>query len=305
MIAYMALRPGTGGNAEGALRIATGNSATPAAGTDWTFSDAVVDPATPCSGSLCGAEACRADTFKCQATATGCDPACASGEKCFDDAGSLSCVAVVDANTIATYPEGIGLYISVLQASSGLGIVYYDRTHGNLMAVRQEGGSWQPPLIVDGQGTDATGPIDTGDVGIGASAFIDGAGDWHIAYANGFDETLRYIKLAAGATPGTSEIVDDAVSPEGTVLVGDDTSIRVTSSGEVQIAYQNATIGEARWATGAPNGATHTWTKKVLTVSDFAGGFNEVLEVGGQTQVLTWWRRAKPRTEGDIAIVTP
>jgi hypothetical protein len=305
VIAYMVTRPGGGGLAESAVRIASGNTATPAGPGDWTFSDAVVHAATPCNGIVCGAEACRSDTLQCQATATGCDPKCSTGEKCFDDAGTLSCVAVIDANSLTTYPEGIGLYISLLETPSGLGIVYYDRIHGNLMAVRQEGASWQPPLLVDGQATGPNGPIDTGDVGIGASAFVDGAGNWHIAYANGFDETLRYVQVAGGITPGSSEIVDDGVTADGNVVVGDDTSIRVTASGEVQIAYQNATTGELRWATGTNNGGTHTWSKRVLTVSGFAGGFNQVLDVGGSARVMTWWRRAKPRTEGDIAIVSP
>jgi hypothetical protein len=305
VIAYMVTRPGSGGLAESAVRVATANSAAPAAAGDWTFADAVVDAATPCNGIVCGADACRSDTLKCQPAATGCDPKCSSGEKCFDDGGQLRCVAVIDANSLTTYPEGIGLYVSLLETSSGLGIVYYDRIHGNLMAVRQEGGAWLPPLLVDGQGTGPDGPIDTGDVGIGASAFVDGAGDWHIAYANGFDETLRYVKVAGGTAAGSSEIVDDGVTPDGNVVLGDDTSIRVTASGEVQIAYQNATNGEARWATGTNSGGTHTWTKKVLTVSGFAGGFNQVLDVGGKPQVMTWWRRAKPKTEGDITIVSP
>jgi hypothetical protein len=307
VIAYMAVRPGTGtdGFSESAVRVATGKSASPAAASDWTFADAVVDPQSPCNAYTCGAEECRSDTLKCQATTTGCDPKCASGEKCFDEAGAPTCVVTVTPSSLVAYPDGIGLYVSLASTPTGLGIAYYDRNHGNLIAVREDSGTWQPPVIVDGQGTGPNGPIDTGDVGIGTSLHVDAAGDWHISYANGFDESLRYIKVTAGTTPGTSEIVDDGVTTDGNAVVGDDTSIHVTGTGEVQIAYQNATHGEARWATGAPNGATHTWTKKTLTVSDFAGGFNQVLDVGGQTQVLTWWRRGVPRTEGDITIVTP
>jgi MYXO-CTERM domain-containing protein len=305
VIAYMAIRPGTGGFSESAVRVATANNASPASASDWTIVDAVVDPQTPCNGYTCGAEECRSDTLTCQATTSGCDPNCSSGEKCFDEGGTPTCVATVTPSSLVAYPDGIGLYIALESTPTGLGIAYYDRNHGNLMAVREDSGTWQPPVIVDGQGTGPNGPIDTGDVGIGTSLFVDPAGDWHIAYANGFDESLRYIKVTGGITPGASEVVDDGVTTDGNAVVGDDTSIHVTGTGEVQIAYQNATHGEARWATGAPNGATHTWTKTTLTVSDFAGGFNQILEVGDQTQVLTWWRRGVPRTEGDIAIVTP
>lgn len=298
VIAYQAIRPGSDGAAESAVRVATGKSATPGAATDWTIVDAVVDPATPCSSVVCGSQECRADTLKCQATTGGCDPKCGTGQKCFDEGGTPACADVLDDST-ATFPEAIGGYISLASTSSGLGIVYYDRIHGNLMALHEQGGAWQPPILLDGQSSGAN-PVDTGDVGIGASLFVDGAGDWHVAYANGFDESLRYMKVTGGTTPGTSEIVDDGITTDGTAVVGDDTSIRVTSAGEVQIAYQNATHGEVRWATGPG-----TWTKKTLQVDDFAGGFNRIVESGGQVQVLTWWRRAKPRTEGDIILLSP
>ncbi len=305
VIAYMVIRPGADGAAESALRVATGTTSAPAAAGEWTIVDAVVDSETPCRAFICPSDECRADTLACAPTTTGCDPKCETGSKCFDEGGTPTCREVLDNSHLDTYPPGIGLYPTLLDTPNGLGIVYYDRPHGNLMAVRQDGGSWGAPIILDGQGNGPNGPVDTGDVGIGASAFVDGAGDWHVAYANGFDESLRYIKIAGGFTPGASEIVDDGVTPDGNVVVGDDTSIRVTAGGEVQIAYQNATTGEARFATGTPNGASYSWTTKVLSVSDFAGGFNQILEVGGQTRVLTWWRRGKPRTEGDIAIVSP
>ncbi|MBE7480843.1 MAG: hypothetical protein HS104_12785 [Polyangiaceae bacterium] len=302
VVAYLFMEPGANGAAKSGVRVATASSASPAAASDWTFTDVYTDESTPCRAFLCASGECRADTLKCEPTTTGCTAKCGTDEKCFDTAGTKSCQKIFAKTYPDAFPEAAGLYVSLAETKSGLGLVFYDRIHGNLMAARQEGGSWQPATLVAGQGTDANGPIDTGDVGIGASLFVDAAGDWHVSYVNGFDETVIYTKITGGTTVGTPEVVDDGVVPGGQAVVGADSSIAVAANGDVVIAYQDATRGKARWATGTASGGTHTWTKKDLNVSDFAGGFNKVLPTG---EVMTWWRRAKPRTEGDIAIVKP
>jgi len=304
VIAYLFIEPGAAGAGKSGVRIAKASKETPTADSDWSFEDVYVDDKTPCRAFMCATGACRADTLKCEPKASGCAK-CGSGEECFDTAGEKACQKVFDKVYPDAFPEAAGLYVSLAETKSGLGLVFYDRIHGNLMAARQEGGKWQPALLVDGQGTDAKGPIDTGDVGIGASLAVDAAGDWHVAYVHGFDESLLYNKIAGGTTPGKAEVVDDGVVPEGQAVVGTDSSIAIGSGGDVLIAYQDATRGKARWAVGKASGATHTWTKKDLGVSEFAGGFNKVLVSGSKTEVLTWWRRAKPRSEGDVSIVTP
>jgi hypothetical protein len=289
-----------GDAAKSGVRIATGKNATPGSESDWTFQDAYTDANTPCRGYLCATGECHPDTGKCSAVSSGCDPKCASPEKCLDDNGTPSCVEPIGKNAPESFPDAAGLYVSLAPISGGLGLVFYDRIHGNVMMAKQAGGTWGAATIVAGQADGPNGPVDTGDVGVGLSLFVDSAGDFHTSYVNGFDETLLYQKIS-GTTVSPAEIVDDGVVPGGQAVIGADSSIRVTSSGEIQIAYQDATNGEARWAqkTGA------AWTKKKLDVEDFAGGFNKVMEVGGNTQVLTWWRRALPRTEGDITLLQP
>ena len=92
-------------------------------------------------------------------------------------------------------------------------------------------------------------------------------------------------------------------------MVGDDSAITVTDSGEVHVAYQDATSGQLRWAVGTPSaaGGGHDWTAKSLAVEDqsFAGAFNHILQVNGATQVATWWRKGKPLTVGDVKLVSP
>src|SRR5262249_62131903 len=96
--------------------------------------------------------------------------------------GTPTCVAIFDKNKLDTYPEATGDYIAVARhPKGGFGIAYYDRISGNLSIASKSGGKWSS-LIVDGEATDGT---DTGDMGIGASLFIDDHGDWHLSYVDG------------------------------------------------------------------------------------------------------------------------
>src|SRR5690606_6667000 len=109
-----------------------------------------------------------------------------------------ACAEVLDKKFTDTYPEGSGLYIAMANTQSGLGLVYYDRIHGNLYGVREEGGAWQTPTLLDGEGP---GPTDTGDTGLGAALFVDANGDWHVSYSDGITESVRYMKVIGGVTP--------------------------------------------------------------------------------------------------------
>lgn len=302
VVAFLAVGPGDGGYAKSVVRVATASSTSPSAGSDWSFEDAAVHATTPCRAWACSSgTACVQSNGQCVATGS-CDPKCSAGQACVDLGSGASCQDVFDANYTDTYPEASGLYISLAATASGLAIAYYDRVQGNVMAVRREGGTWQPPVLVDGQGTGPSGPVDTGDVGIGLSLFVDSSGDWHLAYVNGFDESLTYAKVVGGTTPGQPEVVDDGTTADGQALVGDDSSIFVTAGGEVRIAYQDATNGKLRWAVGTPSGDTHSWTTKDLVTPGFSGGFNQILD---GTRVISFWRQGKPKTIGDVAVITP
>lgn len=303
VIAYQSIEPGgTNGALISKVRVAT--SSKPAAGA-WTFEDAAVSMTTPCAAAFCGSgKVCVADTLVCTATASGCSPACASGKACVAGA----CADILDASKLYAYPDAIGGYISVSpDKQGGFGIAYYDRTKGNLMTAAKAMGKWGT-LLIDGQ--DAMGN-DTGDVGIGASLFIDDGGDWHITYANGFTEALQYVKLAKGTMIGTPEIVDDGLAlggmqfTDGQHLVGDDSHVHVLSGGEVHVTYQDATAGTLHYAVGAPAAGGHTWTVKSMTQDGFAGAFSNILVANGQLQLVNWWRVGGASVNGDVRILPP
>jgi hypothetical protein len=199
---------------------------------------------------------------------------------------------------------------------SGLGIVLYDRTRGNLVGAAKQGGSWTA-TILDGH-TGANGSVVTGDVGIGASLAITSAGDWHISYVNGWSEALQYLRVPGGdlAQLLQPEVVDKGLGvggqafPDGLHIVGDDSSVSVDSGGNVRVVYQDATAGTLREALGAPAASgAHTWTLTAISQpSEFAGFFPHYVP---QAQSIANWFRATDTTKspplvtGNVSFVAP
>ncbi|MDC0681840.1 hypothetical protein [Sorangium atrum] len=310
VIAYLAIEPGEGGSVTSSVRIATGESATPGEGA-WRFEDVAKDEATPCRAFLCGAGAkCIRSTGRCATplAAGDCEPGCASGQACIDDGGSPACAAISDGNRLETYPEAIGDYIAMApDDAGGFGLAFYDRIHGDVVIASKSMGAWET-RIVDGAAPDGT---DTGDVGMGTSLFIDRAGDWHLAYADGRSEGLRYARVKGGTEVEPSEVADDGLGIEGAPfedgqhLIGDDANVFVTAAGEVRISYQDATSGALRLAIGTKSGDGHSWLIRAIEQEGFAGAFSRIVEVDGRLLIANWWRVGGQTTKGDVALVAP
>lgn len=305
-IAFLAMEPGEGGAVTSGVRIATSSN-----GSTWTFEDAHQNKATPCAARFCATgTACIKETGLCttELPKASCSPSCSSSQSCVDGGGGAgTCKDKRTAAELETYPEGSGAYIAIArEKAGGLGIVFYDRVKGNLMMATKSSGSWVS-TILDGETANGT---DTGDVGIGATLAIDDNGVWHVAYSNGYDESLQYMQINAGA-PGTPEVIDDGAGIEGTPfddgrhIVGDDANIRVTAAGDIQVAYQDATVGTLRWAVGTPSANGHTWAVKVVDQSGFAGAFSKIVQQGGATKVVNWSRKPGEKFVGDVAVATP
>jgi hypothetical protein len=309
VVAFQVIMAGDNGFATSKIVLGRASSATPSGSGDWSFEDVAADASTPCRDHLCtGSQKCFLESMQCAERTTECDPKCASGTGCLNG----TCLDLLDGTKLDSYPDAIGDYISLARGPGGeLGIVFYDRIHGNLVQARQDQGAWVTTLL-DGQTADDP-PVDTGDVGVGAALAIDDAGDWHIAYVDGFAETLKYMRLAQGGSDLVGiEVVDDGTGTDdgtfddGRHIVGDDANITVSAAGDVRIAYQDATVGKLRWAVGAPSsGAAHTWSRKVIQQDGFGGFFPQQVILNSSTQIVNWWRKGGTKIEGDVRVLTP
>ncbi len=304
-IAFLAMEPGEGGAVTSGVRVATSSN-----GSSWTFEDAHQNKATPCAARFCATgTACIKETSLCttELPKASCTPSCTSAQSCVDGGGGAGvCKDKRTAAELETYPEGSGAYVAVArEKAGGLGIVFYDRVKGNLMMATKSSGSWVS-TVLDGE---ANG-TDTGDVGIGAALAIDDAGIWHVAYSNGYDESLQYMSINNGAA-SAAEVIDDGAGIEGTPfddgrhIVGDDASIHVTPGGDIQVSYQDATVGSLRWAVGTPSANGHSWAVKVVQQDGFAGAFSKIVQQGGAAKVVNWSRKIGEKNVGDIAVATP
>jgi len=311
VIAYSTLAPGgDSGALVSTIRVATSKNQKPGA-SDWTFEEAVTNKKTPCRPVLCGTgTVCLADTGTCAAELdkSKCAPACGSGKSCVDSSGAPTCATTVAGSKIDSYPEAVGDYISISPDPKGtIGIAYYDRIHGNLGVASHASGAWVSK-VVDGEDTAGK---DTGDVGVGASLFIDASNDWHLAYVDGLAESLRYVKLTGGTKVGVPEVIDNGLGvgavpfADGQHLVGDDANLVVSAGGEVRVSYQDATAGKLHYAVGSVAADKHTWKVAEIAQENFAGAFSRIVEVDGKLQLVNWWRASIPNVVGDVAVVSP
>lgn len=300
-ITYLVIEPADSGMLTSRIRIATGS------GGNFSFEDAVVDENTPCRAKFCGGSSiCAASTGACVAEASGCEE-CAAGQECLDLGAGPACEDVYGTGKLDAYPDAVGDYIAVSpDTAGGFGIAFYNRIRGNLEIARRDGGAWTR-TVVDGEDPDGT---DTGDVGMGASLHIDTAGDWHLAYTDGLDEAVRYARVTGGTSVAGFQVVDDGLQlsgvpfADGLHIVGDDSSIRTTASGEVHITYQDATSGTLRYATGTTDGASG-WSVRAIEGEYFGGAFSHQVILDGALRLVHWWRIGGQRVEGDVAVVSP
>ncbi|MEM9196112.1 MAG: hypothetical protein AAGF12_43505, partial [Myxococcota bacterium] len=176
----------------------------------------------------------------------------------------------------------------LVATGGGYALVYYDRVTGNIWGAEQEGGAWNAPVLIDGYGVNDEA---IGDSGIGASLFVDDAGVWHVTYVDGAEETLRYATVTDGTV--VTELVDNGSTdganphPDGRHIIGDDSSVVVTGSGEVRVAYQDSTLQRVMLATKPMGGE---WSTRVVDMEASTGYWIEQELVGDMSFIATWWR---------------
>jgi len=275
VIAYFVADDGKG---KSALRVARAKNATPASAADWDIKtvDSADKPA--CKGlcdakkketcvSIGGKPTCKVPT----AAAKDCKPkACKDGEEACVGG---KCEKIVPDDPNPPLPKGVGLFVSITALpSGGTAVAYYDANKGDLKVAVQatSGGNYLVKSVKT-----------KGDVGQFPSiAFAQGA--LHVAYIDVENADVRYLKLNTQGAPSVDELVDNgfANTPGGgedRLLA--DCSIAVTSSGQVRIIYQDASVqslrvavrqGANRWrkvkmaGEGSPKGAFGFFADQVL-----------------------------------------
>ncbi len=300
VIAYMTIEPTATGFLKSKLRVARGTAG------ELASEDVVVNDQTPCRPAFCtGGSICVKDTGLCSTPASDCPAACAMGDSCVSDMGTSTCKTPISSDKLDAYPMGTGLYIATASLpGGGFGIAYYDRVKGSLNIAQQTGGAWTSTVVDGGD------PSTPSDVGIGTSLFVDGAGDWHLTYVDGYGETVKYARVSGGKV-ASIETIDDGLQiggvkfPDGQHVVGDDSFVSVTGSGEVHVTFQDATNGKLRYAIGTPSATGHDWKTKVVDAPAFGGFFSSQVELKGALQLVHWWRKGGDKTEGNVSLLSP
>ena len=95
----------------------------------------------PCRPAFCDVGEMCTEDGACVTDSGDCPMACASGEVCVGGA----CTAALPANYVEDMPPALGMYNSLVPTASGMALVYYDRTGGNLWGAEFDGSSWAAP----------------------------------------------------------------------------------------------------------------------------------------------------------------
>ncbi|MGO9708834.1 MAG: hypothetical protein ACLQBL_08225 [Polyangiaceae bacterium] len=326
VVAYLVIETGTDGYSRTRVSVAQSTVPLPNQASDWTVEDVLVDPESPCRAVDCVAgQACVTSTGQCTALSTGCDAACATGDGCISVSDVPTCVPIAQSSDIHPYPQAVGDYINLAALTNGLGLVVYDRIHGNLLGLTNVTGSWAVTILDGETGSRANGTaVDTGDDGVGSSLFVAPNGDWHVSYVDGITETLKYLYIPGGALLNsyvpeivdTGYTVDGAVFSDGLHIIGDDSNVRLNSDGSITITYMDATSGALRLATNPTGPASEDaseadagspWTLHAISQpSEFGGFFPHFVPTS--TSIENWWRWADQDggvIYGNVSIVSP
>ncbi len=318
VIAYQTLEAGSGGYAKARVRLAKSQTEQPSSQGDWSLEDVAVDEKAPCIQAICGAgqKCLNGDSAAmiepvCTATVSGCMPVCGDGEACVKNKdGAVSCQKT--RAQLGIYVNALGAGLSLAASSSGeLGVVFYDRFHGNLRASSNKGGKWTTTPTtapLDGWTGDVTKNKLTGDRGFSPNLAIDSTGNWHVVYGDGIKEWLLYKFVPGGdvtkAAPAVA--IDDGTSADGSAsnkftdgqhVVGENAHI-VADGSNLKIVYQDSTAGTLRWAKG-PGGPTAKFTRGVIKQDGFAGFWPRI--VGGEA--FNFFRMKGETNGGDPVIL--
>ena len=178
------------------------------------FSDAfVLDTVVStlaCGGRCSSRELCRLDLNVCARSerASACDPGCAEGQECFENAdGANACAAVEPPPALSYFPTGgAGFIDAAIGADGQLYVASYDGAAGNLrLATHTLGTDVATSVIVDGEEATAEGVVDTGDVGLFPDVLVQADNSVLITYA---DATLHRL-LAWNSTTNVVDTVDN------------------------------------------------------------------------------------------------
>ncbi len=304
VIVFLVLESGgQGGKLRSRIAVAKATTARPTDTSKWTFDDLAQDDATPCRPEMCSSsEACAKDTQACEKTVNGCGDACKTGTACVIRNGAPACTAVLNDPAVATLPNALAAELSIGVGPKGLGVVAYDRAHGNLVAYSPNGSAYARRVVA---GADENG-VDTGDVGRAAALAIAPDGRWHVAAIDDRRGALMHYWVDEGRALAEDVIDDGSGYPDGLHRVGDDAVIRADESG-VTVCYQDATVGELRCASGSPDvqGKTAFARSTVAQPGRTAGFFPRF--VPGERKIVNHWRALDKATltySGDVSVLT-
>lgn len=269
MVAYRATVTDAMGGVTAELRVARAASANPTRTADWTVTR-VFSATAACRANDCATGQVCLTGGRCAATTMGCMAACPTGKACVAN----MCQDTVAAGYIEDFSVGVLFPSLRVDAMGRGGVVFYHRDRGNLMGAQFNGTMWGTPFIIVGEAM----MRDEGDFGAWSSLAIGSDGVWHVAYVDGYDETLSYVRVQGTTRMGMPEVIDDGsrvgmtAFEDGKHLVGDSAMITLDAMNSPRVVYQDSSAGTLRYAQRGAMG----WETRVLDSMNHTGYWSRI-----------------------------
>lgn len=298
IVAYLSAREEVSGSRLTRLRLAVANTPTPANAADWGLRtlESVDLSGEPCAERCNVTEVCLRNNDRCVVPSpdSACSPRCQSREACING----TCEPTRSLPPFMELPRARGLWPSVALLPNGDALVaYHDRIDLSLKLAHIAGPDLLQGAIsittLEGRGAPGGG---TDETGLYPSLFVTAGGEIHLAYMNVTRQALRYRALDGQFGTTLAEDVESGIGvgggPDGELL-GADPALVVDAGGRVRIAYQNATLGDLRYARREASGA---WTLLTLAGDEvnYSGTFgfytDQALDAQGANPRVSTYR---------------
>lgn len=272
-IAYLTAREHSAtGPRRSTLRIAIAVSDSPATPGDFVIRDvdSIDVSALGCADACDPNEVCRAFDEACMVPNPAACRQCGPGERCLDSA----CTPIEALPPYRDIPNARGLFPSIAAFADGTTLIaYQDRIEGNLKVARIAGPDPSRGAItltvIDGPGSGTTDLV-----GGFSSLFVTPGGELYLAYENATRRSVVYRQLSSTdlSTIVVEEIESGLSAQPDAHFLGADVSLVVDADGTARVAFQDATLGELRFA---QRRGPSDWTVTTLRGNEdpYAGSF--------------------------------
>jgi hypothetical protein len=232
--------------------------------------------AKPCGADCTGDDVCFPSVSACRAVDASCATACAEGFGCLEG----QCQPTFNTAAPLALAPTAAQFMELSATPTGLLLVFYDHTRGEVGWMRYEQGDWERMPEYLGK---PSGPY--------ASGLVDSNGIFHLAYmVEASGGALVYEQIGQGVRETILDGLRDTASEWLMARVGEDVHLRLDGMGRPAVLFHDATLHQLRAATRTAAGRwmPQTLAEPGATYSGARGFYAGAVRTSGPSVALEY-----------------